>query len=411
MTASTRTQVAIVGAGPSGLLLGQLLACAGIDAVLVERQTGEHVLGRIRAGVLEQVSVDLLDEAGVGARLHREGLVHGGFEILWDGRRHRIDMRRLTGGRNVTVYGQTELTRDLMEARRLAGLPTVYEAAEVALHDFQGPHPRVTYQKDGQSHELRCDFIAGCDGFHGVCRASVPRDAITEYENVYPFGWLGLLSDTPPLSHELIYVNSPRGFALCSMRSHTRSRYYVQIPLTEKAGDWSDDDFWAELRLRLDDAGRAALVTGPSLEKSIAPLRSFVAEPLRFGRLFLAGDAGHIVPPTGAKGLNLAATDVKYLASALIEHYRDQQDAGLDGYSARCLRRVWRAERFSWWFTSLTHRLPQGAGIGEKLQAAELDYLFHSEHAARTLAENYVGLPLDFGEGGPETRAVPGRDA
>jgi len=411
MTASARTQVAIVGAGPSGLLLGQLLARAGIDAVLLERQTGEHVLGRIRAGVLEQVCVDLLDEAGVGARLHREGLVHGGFEILWRGRRHRIDMHRLTGGSSVTVYGQTELTRDLMEARRVAGLPTAYQAANVVVHDFLGTQPRVTYQKDGQSHELRCDFIAGCDGFHGVCRASVPREAITEYENVYPFGWLGLLADTPPLSHELIYVNSPRGFALCSMRSHTRSRYYVQVPLSEKVESWSDDDFWRELRLRLDDAGRAALVTGPSLEKSIAPLRSFVAEPLRFGRLFLAGDAGHIVPPTGAKGLNLAATDVKYLASALVEHYQERRDAGLDAYSARCLRRVWRAERFSWWFTRLTHRLPDGGPITGKLQDAELDYLFHSEHAARTVAENYVGLPLDFGEGSSETRAAPGRDA
>ena len=398
MIAPRRTQVAIVGAGPSGLLLGQLLAKAGIDAVILERQTGEHVLGRIRAGVLEQVCVDLLDELGVGARMRREGLVHDGFEVLWNARRHRIDMRRLTGGKTVVVYGQTELTRDLMEARRAAGLPTIYEAAAVALHDFDGPRPRVTYQKDGVSHELSCDFIAGCDGFHGVCRASVPPGAITEYEKVYPFGWLGLLADTPPVSPELIYVNSPRGFALCSMRSPTRSRYYLQVPLTEKVERWSDEAFWAELRLRLDEPGREALVTGPSIEKSIAPLRSFVAEPLRFDRLFLAGDAGHIVPPTGAKGLNLAATDVKYLASALVEHYGDRSDAGLDGYSARCLRRVWRAERFSWWFTSLTHRLPDGGAIGAKLQEAELDYLFHSEHAARTVAENYVGLPLAFGD-------------
>ena len=398
MTTQTRTQVAIVGAGPSGLLLGQLLAKAGIDAIIVERQTGAHVLGRIRAGVLEQVCVDLLDEAGVGARLHREGLVHGGFEMLWRGRRHRIDMNRLTGGKNVTVYGQTELTRDLMDARRAADLPTVYEAGGVAVHDFTGQHPRVSYEAHGVRHEIACDFIAGCDGFHGVCRASAPEGAVTTYEKVYPFGWLGLLADTPPVSHELIYANSPRGFSLCSMRSHTRSRYYLQVPLTDKVEDWSDDAFWQELRLRLDDRGRDALVTGPALEKSIAPLRSFVAEPLRFGRMFLAGDAGHIVPPTGAKGLNLAATDVKVLSSALIEHYEDGSDAGLDAYSERCLRRIWRAERFSWWFTSLMHRFPDGGAIGAKLQDAELDYLFHSEDAARTIAENYVGLPLDFGE-------------
>jgi p-hydroxybenzoate 3-monooxygenase len=395
-----RTQVAIIGAGPSGLLLGQLLARAQIDAVILERQTSEHVLGRIRAGVLERVCVDLLDEVGVGARMHRDGLVHGGFEMLWQGRRHRIDMQRLTGGKSVMVYGQTELTRDLMDARATAGLPTVYEAADVAVHDFDGPRPRVTYRKDGQSHELACDFIAGCDGFHGVCRASVPRDAIVEYEKVYPFGWLGLLSDTPPVSHELIYINSPRGFSLCSMRSPTRSRYYLQVPLTEGVENWSDQAFWQELRLRLDQPGCDALVTGPSLEKSIAPLRSFVAEPLRFGRLFLAGDAGHIVPPTGAKGLNLAATDVKYLANALVQHYRERSDAGLDTYSQRCLRRIWRAERFSWWFTSLMHRFPEDGPIAAKLQDAELDYLFNSEHAARTVAENYVGLPLEFGGAG-----------
>ncbi len=394
----TRTQVVIVGAGPAGLLLGQLLAKAGIDAVILERQTGEHVLGRIRAGVLEQVCADLLDEAGVGARMHREGLVHGGFELLWRGQRRRIDMNRLTGGKNVIVYGQTELTRDLMDARRAAELPTIYEAKNATVRDFYGERPRVSYEKDGLAYELECDFVAGCDGYHGVCRASVPRNAITEYEKVYPFGWLGLLSDTPPVSDELIYVNSPRGFALCSMRSHTRSRYYVQVPLTERVEDWSDDAFWQELRQRLDQKGNDALVTGPSLEKSIAPLRSFVAEPLRFGRLFLAGDAGHIVPPTGAKGLNLAATDVKYLSNALIEHYRDGSDRGLDTYSERCLRRIWRAERFSWWFTSLMHRFPDEGAIAAKLQDAELDYLFHSEPAARTVAENYVGLPLDFGD-------------
>jgi len=398
MTQRTRTQVAIVGAGPSGLLLGQLLAKAGIDAVILERQTGEHVLGRIRAGVLEQVCVDLLDELGVGARMHAQGLVHDGFDMLWKNQRRRIDMKRLTGGKTVMVYGQTELTRDLMEARAAAGLTTVYEAAKVAPLDYDGGRPRVGYQKDGVEHELECDFIAGCDGFHGACRASLPKGAVTEYEKVYPFGWLGLLSDTPPVSEELIYANHPRGFALCSMRSRTRSRYYLQVPLSEKVENWSDDAFWEELKLRLDDQGRAALVTGPSLEKSIAPLRSFVAEPLRFGRMFLAGDAGHIVPPTGAKGLNLAATDVKYLSSALIEHYQEKTDAGLDAYSERCLRRIWRAERFSWWFTSLMHRFPEDGPLASKLQDAELEYVFHSEHAARTIAENYVGLPLDFGD-------------
>jgi p-hydroxybenzoate 3-monooxygenase len=393
-----RTQVAIIGAGPSGLLLGQLLHKAGIDAVILERQSGDHVLGRIRAGILEQVTIDLLDEAGVGARMHGEGLLHDGFEMLFGGARHRVDLHRLTGGKRVMVYGQTELTRDLMDARRSAGLPTVYEARNVAVQGFDGTQPRVTYEHGGQVHELACDFIAGCDGFHGVCRASVPRAALTEYEKVYPFGWLGLLSDTPPVHPELIYINHPRGFALCSQRSATRSRYYLQVPLTDKIEAWTDDAFWHELRLRLDDPGRAALVTGPSIEKSIAPLRSFVTEPLRFGRLFLAGDAGHIVPPTGAKGLNLAATDVKFLSQALIEHYNERSDAGLDGYSARCLRRIWRAERFSWWFTSLMHHWPDDGPIGAKFQNAELDYLMHSDAGLRTIAENYVGLPLDFAE-------------
>jgi p-hydroxybenzoate 3-monooxygenase len=391
-----RTQVAIVGAGPSGLLLGQLLHKAGIDAVVLERQSGDYVLGRIRAGVLEQVCMDLLDEAGVGARMHREGLVHGGFEILAGDKRHRIDLTRLSGGKNVMVYGQTELTRDLMEARVAAGLPTVYEAESVAVHGFDGTKPYVTYRKDGKEQRVDCDFVAGCDGFHGVCRASVPRNAIVEYEKLYPFGWLGLLADTPPVSDELIYVNSPRGFALCSMRSRTRSRYYLQVPLTDALEAWTDDAFWQELRLRLDAPGRARLVTGASLEKSIAPLRSFVAEPLRFGRLFLAGDAGHIVPPTGAKGLNLAATDVKFLAGALIEFYHAGSTAGIEHYSERCLRRIWRAERFSWWFTMLTHRFPEDGPIAAKLQQAELDYLLHSEAGLRTIAENYVGLPLDF---------------
>ena len=392
-----RTQVAIVGAGPSGLLLGQLLHKTGIDAVIVERQSADYVLGRIRAGVLEQVTIDLLDEAGVGQRMHQEGLIHGGFDMLFKGARHRIDMHRLTGGKQVMVYGQTEVTRDLMDARQASGLTTVYEAANVQVHDFDSRTPRVTYEKDGKTHEIQCDFIAGCDGFHGVCRASAPRSAIREYEKVYPFGWLGLLSDTPPVHEELIYANSERGFALCSMRSHTRSRYYLQVPLTDKVEQWSDEAFWEELRCRLDPEARAQLVTGPSIEKSIAPLRSFVTEPLRFGRMFLAGDAGHIVPPTGAKGLNLAATDVKYLCNALVEYYRDKSEAGIDRYSELALKRIWRAERFSWWFTSLMHRFPDNGEIGQKLQEAELDYIIHSEAGSRSVAENYVGLPLDFG--------------
>ena len=389
-----RTQVAIVGAGPSGLLLGQLLHKAGIDAVIIERQSADYVLSRIRAGVLEQVTMDLLDEAGVGQRMHREGLVHGGFELLFKGARHRIDMQALTGGRQVMVYGQTEVTRDLMDARAATGLSTVYGASEVSVHDFDGERPQVRYVSQGQQHELSCDFIAGCDGFHGVCRASVPAGAITEFEKVYPFGWLGVLADVPPVSHELIYANTERGFALCSMRSATRSRYYVQCPVSDSLSRWSDDAFWAELRLRLDPQAREQLVTGPSIEKSIAPLRSFVAEPMRFGRMFLAGDAAHIVPPTGAKGLNLAASDVKYLSTALIEHYRDKSAAGIHSYSERCLRRVWRAERFSWWFTSLMHQFPEAGGFGQKVQEAELDYLVNSNAAATALAENYVGLPL-----------------
>ena len=391
-----RTQVAIVGGGPAGLLLGQLLHKAGIDAVIIERQTPDYVLSRIRAGVLEQVSMDLLDEAGVGVRMHQEGLRHTGFEMLYAGARHRVDLNHLTGGKSVMVYGQTELTRDLMDARTKAGLPTVYAASDVAVHDYDSKNPRVTYRKDGQTHEISCDFIAGCDGFHGVCRASIPRSAITEFEKVYPFGWLGMLSDTPPVHDELIYVNSARGFALCSQRSQTRSRYYLQVPMTDKVEAWSDDAFWQELRLRLDQQGQEQLVTGPSIEKSIAPLRSFVTEPMRFGRLFLAGDAAHIVPPTGAKGLNLAATDVKYLSTALIEYYQEKSAAGIDDYSVRCLKRVWKGERFAWWFTQLMHNFPDAGEMGVRLQEAELDYLMHSEAGAKTLAENYVGLPLDF---------------
>src|SRR5438093_3090686 len=390
-----RTQVAIIGAGPSGLLLGQLLHKAGIDTVILERQTAEHVLGRIRAGVVEQTTVDLLDEAGIGARMRDEGLVHGGFELSFHGQRHRIDLHALTGGKTVMVYGQTEVTRDLMAARASAGLATVYEASNVEPLDFDGAQPRVAYTSKGQRHELRCDFIAGCDGFHGVSRASVPAGAVTTYEKVYPFGWLGVLSETPPVAHELIYSNHERGFALCSMRSPKRSRYYVQVPLSDSLEQWSDPRFWDELRRRLDPATAQALVTGPSIEKSIAPLRSFVAEPMRFGSLFLAGDASHIVPPTGAKGLNLAASDVRYLSRALAEFYSERSRAGIDHYSELCLRRVWKAERFSWWFTGLMHRFPDDGPIGQKLKGAELDYLVHSRAAATVMAENYVGLPFE----------------
>jgi p-hydroxybenzoate 3-monooxygenase len=389
-----RVQVAIIGAGPSGLILGQLLAKAGIDAVILEAHTGDYVLGRIRAGVLEQVCVDLLDEAGVGARMHREGLPHRGIELLIEGQRHRIDLHGLTGGKEVMVYGQTELTRDLMDARAAAGLTTIYEAKEVTVSGFDTDHPGVTYLKDGIRQHIQCDFIAGCDGFHGVCRASVPQGAIRNFERVYPFGWLGLLSDTPPVSDELIYAKHERGFALCSMRSHTRSRYYIQVPLSEKVADWSDERFWDELRARLDAPAAQSLVTGPSLEKSIAPLRSFVAEPMRFGRMFLAGDAAHIVPPTGAKGLNLAASDVRYLGRALIEHYAGS-DEGLDRYSERCLRRIWKAERFSWWMTNLLHRFPDTPPFEQRALEAELDYVVHSQAGQTTLAENYVGLPFE----------------
>jgi len=388
-----RVQVAIIGSGPSGLLLGQLLHLAGIDTIIVEHRSKDYVLSRIRAGVLEQGFVEMMERAKIASRLHAEGLVHSGFDFCFAGVRRRIDLAGLTGGKKVIVYGQTEVTRDLMGAREAAGAKIVYEADEVSVHGFDSNRPTVRYRKDGAGQEIACDFIAGCDGFHGVCRESVPESAIHNYERVYPFGWLGVLSDTPPVSHELIYVNHERGFALCSMRSPSRSRYYVQCSLSEDVEEWPDQRFWSELRARLDKQTAERLVSGPSIEKSIAPLRSFVAELMRFGRLFLAGDAAHIVPPTGAKGLNLAASDVHYLATALIEYYASGKTAELDAYSRRALRRVWQAERFSWWMTTLLHRFPEHGPFSEKIQAAELEYLVGSRAAQTTLAENYVGLP------------------
>ena len=388
-----RSQVVIIGGGPAGQLLSRLLELEGIDALLLEQRSRDYVLGRIRAGVLEQGTVGLLEKAQVAGRLHQQGLVHDGIELAFAGARHRIDFGALVPGRHVTVYGQTEVTRDLMEAREAAGARTVYEALDVSIHDVDGSSPLVRYRNQGELHEVRCDFVAGCDGFHGISRQSLPAQVLRTYERVYPFGWLGMLSETPPVSDELIYANHERGFALCSMRSRTRSRYYIQCSLDEKVEAWDDWRFWDELRRRLDEEAAARLVTGPSIEKSIAPLRSFVAEPMRHGRLFLAGDAAHIVPPTGAKGLNLAASDVHYLSEAFIEYYRAGSAAAIDRYSQRCLRRVWKAVRFSWWFTSMMHKFPDTGAFGPKIQEAELDYVVNSAAASTSLAENYVGLP------------------
>jgi len=389
-----RVQVAIIGAGPAGLLLGQLLHRAGIEAAIVEQRSAQYVQARIRAGLLEQGTAELLAQAGVGARLRAEGLVHDGVEIAFDApggaRRFRVDLKRHCG-RSVVVYGQTEVTKDLMSAREAAGAKTFYEAEDVAVSGFDTNLPRVEFRDAKGSRTIEADFIAGCDGFHGVCRASVPAAAIKTYERLYPFGWLGILSDTPPVSEELIYVSHERGFALCTMRSRTRSRYYLQCPSSEDVDEWSDERFWKELKRRLGDIGEG-LVTGKSIEKSIAPLRSFVAEPMRFGRLFLAGDAAHIVPPTGAKGLNLAASDVRYLFESLENHYATGSEKELDTYSARALSRVWKAERFSWWMTRLLHHFPEDGDFGRKMQLGELDYLAGSEAAQAAFAENYSGL-------------------
>ncbi|MDO7536265.1 4-hydroxybenzoate 3-monooxygenase [Acinetobacter pittii] len=390
-----KTQVAIIGSGPAGLLLGQLLYKAGIDHIIVEQRSAEYVASRIRAGILEQVSVDLLKQAGVDQNLKDKGLPHSGIEILTNGELHRVDLAALTGGKQVTVYGQTEVTKDLMTAREAEQLTSFYEAQNVQVKDFYAA-PKVEFEYQGKAFQIQCDFIAGCDGYHGVCRASVPEDKIKTFEKVYPFGWLGVLADVPPVADELIYVQSERGFALCSMRSETRSRYYLQVPLTDHVEDWSDEKFWDELKNRLDPESREKLVTGPSIEKSIAPLRSFVTEPMRFGKLFLAGDAAHIVPPTGAKGLNLAASDIAYLSSALVEYYVEGSEQGINEYSEKCLQRVWKAERFSWWMTHLLHRFETESEFDHKIKQAELSYVLGSIAGKTTLAENYVGLPYEI---------------
>jgi p-hydroxybenzoate 3-monooxygenase len=388
-----RTQVGIIGGGPSGLLLSQLLHLRGIDSVVLEKHSRDYVLARIRAGVLEHSFTELMREAQAGERMDREGQIHEGFFIAYGGVHHRIDLEKLTGGKSVMVYGQTELTRDLYEARDRLGGKVVHDAADVRPHDLETARPYLTYKKAGETVRVDCDFIVGCDGFHGVSRQSIPKDRLKTAEKIYPFGWLGVLSRTPPVSPELIYANHELGFALCSLRSATLSRYYIQVPLTDSTDEWSDERFFDELRRRLPDEVAESMVTGPSIEKSIAPLRSFVVEPMRYGNLFLAGDAAHIVPPTGARGLNTAASDIHYLYHGLVDHYASGDDRGLENYSDRALARVWKGQRFSWWMTNLLHRFPDSA-YDQRLQRTELEYLFSSERALGSLAENYVGLPL-----------------
>ena len=388
-----RKQVVIVGGGPSGLLLGRLLDLAGIDNIVLERQTQDYVLARIRAGILEQTTVDLIHRAKAGERLSKEGIPHHAVQLAFDYKSVSVGLSQHTNGKVVTAYGQTEVTRDLCEVRDSSGSETIYEAADVAIHDIDTSRPHVTYVKGGVTHRIECDLVAGCDGYHGVSRRSVPESAITTYEKIYPFGWLGLLSDTRPVAHEVVYANTARGFALCSMRSMTRSRYYIQCDVDDKVENWSDDAFWDEFRRRLPPEMADRLETGPSLEKSIAPLRSFVAEPMRFGRLMLAGDAAHVVPPTGAKGLNLAASDVHYMYDAILAFCTEQDESALDEYSRRALDRVWKTERFSWWLTNLTHRFNDDA-FEQRMKEAELAYVTTSEAGRQMVAENYVGLPL-----------------
>ncbi len=389
-----KTQVGIIGGGPSGLLLSQLLHLRGIETVVLEKHSRDYVLGRIRAGVLEHGFAKLLREAQAGERMDREGQIHEGFYIAHDGIRDRVDLKGLTGGNTVIVYGQTELTRDLYDGRDRLGGIVVHDAEDVKPHDFDTARPYLTYRKERESVRVDCDYIIGCDGFHGVSRPSIPKDRITEFERVYPFGWLGVLTRTKPVSPELIYATHDRGFALCSLRSSTLSRYYIQVPLTDSVDDWSDERFFDELKRRLPEDVSAAMMTGPSIEKSIAPLRSFVVEPMRHGNLFLAGDAAHIVPPTGARGLNSAASDIYYLYHALVDHYERRDDSGLDSYSRRALARVWKGQRFSWWMTMLLHRFPDGSAYDQRLQNTEIAYLFSSPKALASLAENYVGLPF-----------------
>jgi len=387
-----KTQVAIIGGGPSGLLLAQLLHVKGIDSIVLERKTKEYVLGRIRAGVLEQGLVGLMEQAGVADRMHAEGFLHDGTMISYGDEMFRVDFTEHTGT-PVMVYGQTEVTRDLYAAREQAGAPIEYNVEQVVIGGADTDAPYLTYSIAGAPHRIDCDFVAGCDGFHGVSRQTIPLGVRKEYEKTYPFGWLGILSQTPPVSHELIYANSQRGFALCSMRNDQLSRYYIQCALSDRPQDWTDAAFWDELKRRIPKDQADQLVTGPSIEKSIAPLRSFVSEPMRWGRLFLCGDAAHIVPPTGAKGLNTAASDVHYLWHALCAFYRDGSEMGIDGYSAKALSRVWKAERFSWWFSSLMHRFPDQSAFDQKMQIAELEFLRSNTAAQRAMAENYVGLP------------------
>jgi p-hydroxybenzoate 3-monooxygenase len=389
-----RTQVAIVGGGPSGLLLSQLLHLQGIETVVLEKHTRDHVLGRVRAGVLEHGFAALMREAQVGERMDREGQIHEGFCIAHDGRQDRVDLKALTGGKTVLVYGQTELTRDLYEARDRCGGTVIHCAEDVRVHDADTSRPFLTYRADGKAERIDCEYVVGCDGFHGVSRQSIPKDKLQTFERVYPFGWLGVLTRTKPVSPELIYATHERGFALCSLRSASLSRYYIQVPLSDSVEDWADERFFEELRRRLPQEVAGAMQVADSIEKGIAPLRSFVAEPMRFGNLFLAGDAAHIVPPTGARGLNTAASDIYYLYHALLDHYRLGDDRGLDSYSQRALERVWKGQRFSWWMTLLLHRFPDNSPYERRLQQTELSYLFSSRQALASLAENYVGLPF-----------------